>query len=52
VQHLAGACVYIYGVSYRQAFCRAQDSLLALPRIEITGQDTLETFIAKLTNED
>jgi peptidoglycan/xylan/chitin deacetylase (PgdA/CDA1 family) len=52
VQHLAGACGYVYGVSTRVAASRLQDSLLALPRIEISGQDGLEQFIAKLTNED
>jgi peptidoglycan/xylan/chitin deacetylase (PgdA/CDA1 family)/2-polyprenyl-3-methyl-5-hydroxy-6-metoxy-1,4-benzoquinol methylase len=52
VQHLAGACGFIYGMTTRFAACRPRDPLLELPRIEIAGQDSLEQFIAKLTNED
>lgn len=51
VQHLAGACGYVYGVTTRNAACRLQDPLLALPRIEITAQDNFEHFVAKLTHE-
>jgi peptidoglycan/xylan/chitin deacetylase (PgdA/CDA1 family) len=52
VQHLAGASGFVYGVTTRFATCRSRDPLLALPRLEISGQDNLEQFIAKLTNED
>ena len=52
VQHLAGACGFVFGVTTRFTACRPKDRLLELPRIEITGQDSLEEFIAKLTNED
>jgi len=48
VQHLVGACGYTLGLSCRPEPSRFHDSLLALPRIEITGSDDLSTFIAKL----
>ncbi len=48
VQHLIGACGYIFGLSCRQEMSRFGDSLLALPRIEVTGSDSLEDFISKL----
>lgn len=48
-QHLIGACGYTFGLSYRSGFARFRDSLMALPRIEITGSDTLESFITKIS---
>jgi peptidoglycan/xylan/chitin deacetylase (PgdA/CDA1 family)/SAM-dependent methyltransferase len=48
IEHLIGACGYIYGLSCRPNLSGFHDSLLALPRIEITGSDTLQDFIAKL----
>lgn len=48
VQHLIGACGYTFGLSCKSGFSRFQDSLLALPRIEIAGTDNLPEFIAKL----
>jgi hypothetical protein len=48
VQHLVGACGYVYGLSCRSGPSRLGDPLLALPRVEITGTDDLETFIGKL----
>lgn len=48
VQHLIGACGFIYGLSCQPGLCRFQDSLLALPRIEITGEDDLRSFVQKL----
>jgi peptidoglycan/xylan/chitin deacetylase (PgdA/CDA1 family) len=48
VQHLIGACGYIFGLSCRAGPSKFDDPLLALPRIEITGSDRLEEFIKKL----
>jgi peptidoglycan/xylan/chitin deacetylase (PgdA/CDA1 family) len=48
IQHLVGACGYVYGLSCRPGPSRLGDPLLALPRVEITGSDTLADFIAKL----
>jgi len=48
IEHLIGACGYIYGLSCRPDLSRFYDSLLALPRIEVTGSDTLQDFILKL----
>jgi peptidoglycan/xylan/chitin deacetylase (PgdA/CDA1 family) len=48
VQHLLGACGYVFGLSCKPGLSRFQDSLLALPRIEITGYDGLQEFVAKL----
>jgi peptidoglycan/xylan/chitin deacetylase (PgdA/CDA1 family)/SAM-dependent methyltransferase len=50
VQHLIGACGYIFGLSTRRAQSRFEDSLLALPRIEVTGADRFQDFIAKLAS--
>jgi peptidoglycan/xylan/chitin deacetylase (PgdA/CDA1 family)/SAM-dependent methyltransferase len=49
VQHLVGACGYRYGLSVRGACCRLHDRLLAMPRIEVSGEDDLPAFIAKLS---
>lgn len=49
VQHLVGACGYIYGVSCKRGLSSFQDSLLALSRVEVTGNDTLAEFVAKLS---
>jgi peptidoglycan/xylan/chitin deacetylase (PgdA/CDA1 family) len=48
VQHLIGACGYTFGLSCRPGLSRFADSLLALPRIEVTGSDRFQDFIAKL----
>ena len=48
VQHLIGACGYLYGLSRRPGASELTDPLLALPRIEIRGDDTMEEFIRKL----
>ncbi len=48
-EHLIAACGYYYGLSV--APCRRAhdtDSLLSLPRIEVTCDDGLESCIAKL----
>lgn len=47
-QHLIGACGYIFGLSCRQGLSGFFDPLLALPRVEVTGSDTLPEFISKL----
>jgi peptidoglycan/xylan/chitin deacetylase (PgdA/CDA1 family) len=49
VQHLIGACGYIFGLSCKPGLSRFQDSLLSLPRIEVTGSDTLQQFVAKIS---
>lgn len=48
VQHLIGACGYTFGLSCRPGLSRFQDALLALPRIEVTGSDSLQEFVARL----
>jgi peptidoglycan/xylan/chitin deacetylase (PgdA/CDA1 family) len=50
VRHLIGACGYIFGLSCRPGRSRFEDSLLALPRIEVTGADRFQDFIAKLAS--
>ncbi len=48
VEHLAGAAGYVQGFSCRPGSAPASAPLLALPRIEVTGFDSLESFIRKL----
>jgi peptidoglycan/xylan/chitin deacetylase (PgdA/CDA1 family) len=48
VQHLIGACGYIFGLSCRSSLSNFEDSLLALPRIEVGGSDRFQDFVAKL----
>jgi peptidoglycan/xylan/chitin deacetylase (PgdA/CDA1 family) len=48
VQHLIGACGYIFGFSCRPGLCRFNDPLLALPRVEVTGYDGMAEFRSKL----
>jgi len=50
IQHLVGACGYIFGLSCRPARSGLHDSLLALPRIEVAGSDKLGDFVAKLAS--
>jgi peptidoglycan/xylan/chitin deacetylase (PgdA/CDA1 family) len=49
VQYLIGACGYIFGLSSRPGFDTFENSLLDLPRIEVTGSDRFQDFVAKLT---
>ena len=49
VRHLVGACGYIFGLACLPGIGQFDDQLLALPRIEITGSDTLEQFVTKLS---
>jgi peptidoglycan/xylan/chitin deacetylase (PgdA/CDA1 family)/2-polyprenyl-3-methyl-5-hydroxy-6-metoxy-1,4-benzoquinol methylase len=48
VQHLIGACGYIFGLSCEPKLSTFQDPLLDLPRIEVFGSDGLEEFVAKV----
>jgi peptidoglycan/xylan/chitin deacetylase (PgdA/CDA1 family) len=48
VEHLAGACGYVYGLSCRFGPTSFNDSLLALPRFEVLSRDDLKAFIRKL----
>ncbi|MEP7325707.1 MAG: trifunctional glycosyltransferase/class I SAM-dependent methyltransferase/polysaccharide deacetylase [Gemmatimonadota bacterium] len=48
IQHLVGACGYIYGLSCREGLSQFTDPPLALPRVEVKGDDTLAVFIRKL----
>ncbi len=48
VQHLIEDCGYTFGLSCRSGKSAFQDSLIALPRIEIKGSDCLQEFIRKL----
>ncbi len=51
IQLLAGACGYEFGLSTDEGACTAGHSLLALPRLDVAGSDTLEDFVAKLAPE-
>ncbi|MEM7582209.1 MAG: trifunctional glycosyltransferase/class I SAM-dependent methyltransferase/polysaccharide deacetylase [Acidobacteriota bacterium] len=48
IQFLTGACGYEFGLSTAPGVCEASHSLLALPRLDIEGSDSLEAFVAKL----
>lgn len=48
VAHLVGACGFTYGLTVRPGPATFTSSLLELPRVEISGHDGLEQFIAKL----
>jgi peptidoglycan/xylan/chitin deacetylase (PgdA/CDA1 family) len=48
VQHLAGACGYVYGLTCEPRPSDLHDSLLALPRLEVLGSDDMTRFAAKL----
>jgi peptidoglycan/xylan/chitin deacetylase (PgdA/CDA1 family)/SAM-dependent methyltransferase len=45
IQHLIGACGYVFGLSRRPNLSRFQDSLLALPRIEVGDGSEWQQFI-------
>ena len=42
VEHLVGAIGYTFGVSYESKFSNFEDSLLSLPRIQITTENALK----------
>jgi peptidoglycan/xylan/chitin deacetylase (PgdA/CDA1 family)/trans-aconitate methyltransferase len=48
VHHLVGACGYTFGLTCRSGPSQFHDSHLALPRIEIMGDDGLQEFAAKV----
>jgi peptidoglycan/xylan/chitin deacetylase (PgdA/CDA1 family)/SAM-dependent methyltransferase len=50
VQHLVGACGYTFGLSCHPRLSRLYDDLLALPRIEVTGLDSLADLVTKLSS--
>ncbi len=51
VQHLIGATGYSFAVTTEHFHAQFDDSLLALPRLEITFDDTVESFQEKLENK-
>jgi len=51
VRHLVGACGYVYGLTSRPGRSGLWEPLLALPRIEVLGSDTLADFINKLNGD-
>ncbi len=48
IQLLTGACGYEFGLSTAEGACTANHSLLAMPRLDVAGTDTLDDFAAKL----
>ncbi|HSF74312.1 MAG TPA: hypothetical protein VLA84_10990, partial [Microcoleus sp.] len=42
VAHLIGASGYTFGVSYTLNFSSFEDSLLSLPRIQVTAENALK----------
>lgn len=48
VQHLVGACGYVYGLTCEPRSSEFQDSALALPRLQVLGSDDMTRFAAKL----
>jgi len=48
VKHIAGACGYTFALTCDNGKCGKYSQLLALPRIEISGSDSLESFIRKV----
>ncbi|RPJ84525.1 MAG: polysaccharide deacetylase family protein [Acidobacteria bacterium] len=51
VQHLIGACGYVFGLSCEFRLSSFFDSLLGLPRIEVKGSDTLEGFVGNIEGQ-
>jgi len=49
VQHLIGACGYVFGLSSLPKLSSFQDSLLMLPRIAVTGSTSLREFVTQLS---
>jgi len=50
VEHLIGACGYIYGLTCQPGHSRLNNSLLSLPRIEIKGSNSFPEFVKKLNS--
>ncbi len=51
IQFLAGACGYQFGLSTAEGTNTAEHSLLAMPRLDVAGDDSLDDFAAKLAPE-
>lgn len=51
VRHLIGACGYTLGFGIQGRPSRLHDDLLHLPRIEVSGHEGFEEFVAKLSPE-
>ncbi len=49
VAHLIGACGYSLGFSCQPGLSTIQDDMLILPRIEVCGSDSLEGFVANIS---
>ena len=50
IQKLIGGCGYTFGLSSGGGPASLHESLLALPRIEVTGSDGLSDFVRKITS--
>jgi peptidoglycan/xylan/chitin deacetylase (PgdA/CDA1 family)/2-polyprenyl-3-methyl-5-hydroxy-6-metoxy-1,4-benzoquinol methylase len=48
IEHLIGACGYVFGLTCKPGLNSFQDSLLTLRRIEISGEDGVQEFVTKL----
>jgi hypothetical protein len=48
IHHLVGACGYTFSLTRRSGTSEFHDSHLALPRLEIKGDDGLQEFAAKV----
>ncbi|MCP5100811.1 MAG: polysaccharide deacetylase family protein, partial [Chloroflexi bacterium] len=48
VQHLIGAAGYVHAVTTYHAFCEFSNDLIAMPRLEVKGDDTIADFAAIL----
>lgn len=49
VQHLTGACGYTVGLTTRGGLATMSDSLLALPRVEVSGLGRFREFVAAVS---
>jgi peptidoglycan/xylan/chitin deacetylase (PgdA/CDA1 family) len=48
VEHLAGACGYLFGLTCESRMMTVDDRLLAMPRIEVAGDEPLAAFMQRL----
>ncbi len=48
IEYLVGMSGYDFGLSFEPGLCTMNHSLLALPRIEVKGSDSIEDFAVKL----
>ncbi|MGY1659594.1 glycosyltransferase [Geodermatophilus sp. SYSU D00705] len=49
VTHLHAACGFLHGVTTRSAFSSLKDPAMALPRVEVLGDDDVSTFIRRVS---